>query len=282
METALVATQPTQVITFTAANIKAQVQLIQQVMKSVMKEGTHYGRIPGVDKKMLFKPGAEVLCATFRIAPSYQIDDLSDGDSVRYRVKCIATHQSTGAILGEGMGEGSSNEEKYRWRAAVCDEEFDEAPEDRRRLKWKKGGGQGAYKIAQIRVVPADIANTVLKMACKRAQVAMALNVTAASDIFGQDLEDMPEELRDSVVQQGERAPQTQKPQTQAPRSTNGNTGGSGRATDKQVKLIFVRMDAAGIPENELLARYGVQHINEIPFAKVDDALAWIAQANAA
>jgi hypothetical protein len=33
-------------------------------------------------------------------------------------------------------------------------------------------------------------------MACKRAMIAMTLNVTAASDIFTQDIEDLPEELR--------------------------------------------------------------------------------------
>lgn len=287
MDHAIVATQPMQVMALTAENIKAQVQLIQKVMRSVMKEGTHYGKIPGVDKKMLFKPGAEVLCATFRIAPSYQIDDLSDGDSIRYRVRCVATHQGTGTVLGEGMGEGSTNEEKYRWRAAVCIEEFDDTPEDRRRIKWKRGNN-GNFTIEQVRVVPADIANTVLKMACKRAQVAMTLNVTAASDIFTQDLEDMPEELRgadhggDDQRQEPQQR-QQQKPATQAPRATNGNSsGGGGKATEKQVKLIFARMDSAGIPENELLTRYGIQHLNEIPFAKVDDALAWIAQTNAA
>lgn len=282
MEHAIVATQPMQVMALTAENIKAQVQLIQKVMRSVMKEGTHYGKIPGVDKKMLFKPGAEVLCATFRIAPSYQIDDLSDGDSIRYRVRCIATHQGTNTILGEGMGEGSTNEEKYRWRAAVCPEEFEETPEDRRRVKWKRGNN-GNFTVEQVRVVPADIANTVLKMACKRAQVAMTLNVTAASDIFQQDLEDMPDELREHVVGDQQREPprQQQKPPTQAPRSTNGNAGG-GKATEKQVKLIFARMDSAGIPENELLTRYSIQHLNDMPFAKVDDALAWIAQTNAA
>jgi hypothetical protein len=285
MEHAVVAAQPMQVMALTAENIKAQVQLIQKVMRSVMKDGTHYGKIPGAgDKKTLFKPGAEVLCATFRIAPSYQIDDLSDGDAIRYRVRCIATHQGTGAVLGEGMGEGSTNEEKYRWRAAVCVEEFDETPEDRRRIKWKRGNN-GNFTIEQVRVVPADIANTVLKMACKRAQVAMTLNVTAASDIFTQDLEDMPEELRgaDHGGDDQREAPprQQQKPATQAPRSTNGNGGGC-KATEKQVKLIFARMDAAGIPENELLTRYNLQHLNDIPFAKVDDALAWIAQSNAA
>jgi hypothetical protein len=43
-------------------------------------------------------------------------------------------------------------------------------------------------------------------MACKRAMIAMTLNVTAASDIFTQDIEDLPEELR---------------PQEQAPTQSN-------------------------------------------------------------
>jgi hypothetical protein len=41
---------------------------------------------------------------------------------------------------------------------------------------------------------PADEYNTVLKMANKRSLVAAVLNVTAASDIFTQDLEDTVEE----------------------------------------------------------------------------------------
>lgn len=265
--------------------VKARIQLIQKVMRSVMKDGTHYGKIPGAgEKRTLFKPGAELLGATFRIAPSYKTEDLSDSDSVRYRVTCIGTHQDAGIVLGEGMGEASTNEEKYRWRNAVCDEEFDEAAEDRRRIKWQRGNGS-VYQRKQIRTTPADVANTVLKMACKRAQVAMAINVTGCSDMFTQDLEDMPEELRGNAGGEDQQEPprQQQKPQTQAPRSTSSNGGsGGGKATEKQVKLIFSRMDAAGIPENDLLTRYQLQHLNDIPFAKVDDCLAWIAQANAA
>jgi hypothetical protein len=155
-------------------------------------EGVHYGKIPGTPKPTLYKAGAEVLCATFRIAPSYRIEDLSTDDYIRYRVACVGTHQTSGAVLGEGMGECSSNEEKYKWRKAGK-KEFDATPENRRRIKYGKD-----YETFQVRTEPADIANTVLKMACKRAQVAMSLNTTAASDIFSQDIEDLPEELRPS------------------------------------------------------------------------------------
>ena len=61
-----------------------------------------------------------------------------------------------------------------------------------RRKKFYRNG----KSVDQIRTEPADLANTILKMACKRAMIAMTLNVTAASDIFTQDIEDIPEELR--------------------------------------------------------------------------------------
>ena len=51
-----------------------QVALIQQAMKSVMKEKEHYDIIPGCGKKQtLLKPGAEKLGLLFRLSPSYEI-----------------------------------------------------------------------------------------------------------------------------------------------------------------------------------------------------------------
>lgn len=176
----------------TAAEIRANVNLVQEVMQAVMKKDVHYGTIPGTPKPTLYKPGAEVLAATFRIAVSYHVEDLSTADAVRYRVTATGTHQTSGTVMGAGMGECSSGEEKYKWRKAY-DEEFNATPEDKKRIKY------GKYTANQVRTEPADLANTVLKMACKRAQVAMTLNVTAASDIFTQDIEDLPEELRPQV-----------------------------------------------------------------------------------
>lgn len=177
-----------------AVAIRAQVNLVQEVMKAVMKDGTHYGVIPGTPKPSLWKPGAEVLAATFRIAVSYRIEDLSTPDTARYRITAIGTHQTSGIVMGEGMGECSSGEGKYKWRKASGKREFEATPEDRRRVQYGK-----SYDVDQVRTEPADLANTILKMACKRAQVAMILNVTAASDCFTQDIEDLPEELRPSV-----------------------------------------------------------------------------------
>lgn len=182
------------------ADIISHVATVQEVMRAVMKPEVHYGRIPGAgDKPTLFKAGAEVLCMVFRIADSYQVEDLSTADCIRYRVTCTGTHQSSGTVMGAGLGEASSGEEKHKWRKAVCDEEWNETPPNLRRNKYAKAKGGGFYQQKQVRTEPADLANTVLKMACKRAKIAMVLNVTAASDMFSQDLEDMDDALRDHL-----------------------------------------------------------------------------------
>ena len=186
----------------TAIEVRAQVQLIQQVMEAVMKEGHHYGKVPGCgDKPALLKPGAEKLLITFRLAPDLVVEDLSTEDSIRYRIKCSITKIGSGIFWGAGIGECSSDEEKYKWRKAINDSEYNETAEDRKRLKWRRGWNNGKdYQEKHVRTNPADIANTVLKMAKKRALVDAVLTVTAASDIFEQDLEEMPEELRESLT----------------------------------------------------------------------------------
>jgi len=178
----------------TATEIKAQVQVIQQVMAAVMVKDVHYGVIPGTPKPTLYKPGSEKILATFRItAYPKEVEDLSTHDEIRYRVK-VHGISAYGLLLGVGIGECSSSEEKYRWRRPVCDEEWNEYPEDQRREVWKRIQGKPT-KLKQVRTHPSDVANTILKMAKKRAQIDMTLTATAASDVFDQDLEDLPEGL---------------------------------------------------------------------------------------
>lgn len=188
---------------YSAVEIRQRVNLIQEIMRTLMIKDTHYGVVPGTKKPSLYKPGAEMLCVTFRIADKYHVEDLTVDGMARYRVRCIGEHQVTGVVLGEGMGECSSHEEKYKWRGSICTEEFTLAPENMRRHKFSKWDNK-IKKVEQIRTESADQANTILKMACKRAKIAMTLNVTAASDIFTQDLEDLPEELRPNQQEAGE------------------------------------------------------------------------------
>jgi hypothetical protein len=188
----------------TALDIQSQVNTIQHVMKQVMKEGVHFGIIPGTKAPSLYKPGAEKIMATFRLSAEPEVTDLSTPDQIRYLVKVRLTSPS-GVNVGAGIGECSSNEEKYKWRSSVCQEEFDDAEPARKREKWCKGkydqrtrSPGKAYKVQQIRTEPADLANTILKMAKKRALIDAVLTATAASDCFTQDVEDLPPEYLDA------------------------------------------------------------------------------------
>lgn len=201
--------------------VVGRVRRIQEVMQTLMKPDVHYGTIPGTPKPTLYQPGAELLCSTFRIAPSPQVEDLSTSNTVRYRVTMRGILQTTGEMLGEGVGECSSDEEKYRWRRPVCDEEWNETAEDRRREKWTKGKS-GVYKAKHVRISPADIGNTVLKMAYKRALISMARVTLACSDIFNQDLEDLPAEVREAVM---DAEHETEPPKPIQPPKAKGENG---------------------------------------------------------
>lgn len=191
----------------TAADVRAQVNLMQDVMAEVMRDGTHYGTIPGTKSKSLYKAGAEKLMATFRLSADPEVTDLSQNGEIAYRVK-VRLATAGGQFIGAGIGECSSSEEKYSWRLAVCDDEFDDTPENRRRIKYSKHQGK-VEKKRQVRTNPADVANTILKMAKKRAQVDAVITATAASDIFTQDIEDLPEEVVAEIVGSHRASPAT-------------------------------------------------------------------------
>ena len=222
--------------TLTAKDIRAQVNLIQEVMKAVMKKDTHYGTIPGCDKPTLYKAGSEILLTTFKISIEPIVEDLSTADVARYRVLTRGYYRD-GTLIGTGVGECSSNEEKYKWRKSVCDEEFNTTSEDRRREKWFKGKydpqtrtvGE-SYKVKQVRTEIADVANTVLKMAKKRSQIDLTLTATAASDIFTQDIEDMPEGYAEGIGAEGHK-----KPPIEEPKPKNGKSA----LSEAQVKRFF-------------------------------------------
>jgi hypothetical protein len=192
---------PSRADELTSQELVAQVKKIQAVMKAVMKEGTHYGVIPGTDKPTLLKPGAEKLMLTFRLAPEYEILTSSEEDTfIAYTVRCTLTHINTGATIAEGVGSCNSKENKYRWRSKKRTEKPSKEEADRLKDEgkgyWRKDwNGQWAWFDKTENDNPWELQNTLLKMASKRALVAAVLNATAASDIFAQDLEDLAEVL---------------------------------------------------------------------------------------
>jgi hypothetical protein len=195
----------------TAMSVSAvvkQVQIIQSVMKEVMKKDEHYGVIPGTEKPSLLKPGAEKLGLTFRLAPEYDVTVVNlPRDHREYQIRCRLYHIPTGAMVGQGVGTCSTMESKWRY---LSDYEWTgravpKAYWDKRDIALLGGKGfvakknaESQWEIAKIagkveRDNPADTYNTCEKMAKKRAHVDAILTATAASDIFTQDLEEIVE-----------------------------------------------------------------------------------------
>ena len=65
---------------------------VQEVMKAVMKEGVHYGVIPGTKKPTLYKAGSEMLLTMFQIGTTVDVIDLSSEDRIKYRVIVTGMH----------------------------------------------------------------------------------------------------------------------------------------------------------------------------------------------
>jgi len=119
-------------------DIKKQVNHIKKLMKAVMREGVHYGKVGFTKNPCLWKAGAEKLLLTFGITVSIEIEDKSNEDCVSYRVKASAIHRQSGTFLGSAYAECSSNEAKYKWRSSICDEEYETTLDSKRRIKFEK------------------------------------------------------------------------------------------------------------------------------------------------
>lgn len=270
----------------TVASLKERSQHVQTLIKDLMVEGVHYMRIPGTDGQSLTKMGSEMLLSAFHIAVEPEIIETATPDFVRYTVKITGRHMSSGIVVGVGVGRCSSNEEKYKWRRAVCNEEFDATPESHRRIKWGEKDRR-TYTVQQIRTNPEDLANTVLKMAKKRAQADLCLTALAASDAFKRQPRPDNATPTRADLQAQTRARPAGSPSATAPVDKPVNNGDKSApagsadvprpATAAQLGLVKRKLDQSGIPDNHFLAQFELGTLEQLPFARVDEALKWIA-----
>ena len=247
----------------TAQQIKQNRMAINLLMRQVMKEGEDYGTIPGSNKPSLRKPGSEKVLAMFHLAVRPRVEDLSGPDFVKYRITVELYIVGSDTFVGAGVGECSSDEEKYRWREAVCQEEWQEANEVGLARKKYKNSSKGPYSVLQVRTHHADIANTVLKMAKKRAQIDATLTATAASDFFTQEVGD-DEDPKTASSNGAER----KQPSTGAP-----------IVSSKQAGLFYARWKEKIAPDRVkayLKDVCGVDDSRKMPLSKFDAALKWV------
>lgn len=215
--------------TLTVQELLDRRHTILDAMNLAMEKDVHYGRVGGVQKPSLLKPGAEMLCQLFQLSPNFPderqsiIDDpVSNHRDVR--ALCQLKHIPSGLVVAEGHGSCSTREKKYAYRSGALTCPSCGSPEVRKSKQqgkdeyycWKKQGGCGLTwangteeyaafveqsKDAGARLDNPDLPdqwNTVLKMAEKRALIAATLMATGASDVFTQDVEDSPGGTGDS------------------------------------------------------------------------------------
>jgi hypothetical protein len=280
-----------------APQIQAQVNLIQEVMKAVMKDGEHYGKIPGCgDKPSLLKPGAEKLMFTFRLVadPEVEVFELyhpTVQGHREYRVK-VRISSMNGTYMGGGVGTCSTMENKYRFRGGEKIPTDQPVPKEYWNLKnagkmdeaKKLIGGEGfgvgkdenkQWVICEIGEKmehdnPADFYNTCEKMAKKRALVDATLTVTAASDIFTQDIEEL--------VENGVMTPKTAAPQKEAVKAPQKKAAAPKEVEQvANVKVITVGQKD-GTKDGKPYTVYTIFDENDVKYGTFDAKLVNIAE----
>ena len=232
----------------TVAQVLDQVNLIRTIIKQVMKVGTHYGKLPGTTELCMYKPGAEILGVAFRLTASFKtkITDLENGHR-DYRSLCIL-HTSAGRFVCDAEGFCSTMEKKYRWRGAPSAYEFTGKGVPKAYWNLKNKGDLGGAR-AQIggtgftakrnpatddweictmkggvavedRIENPDIAdlyNTCLKMAEKRAHVGAILRATGASEMFTLEPDTHAETPGTEAGKPADKPPRKQKAKDEKP-----------------------------------------------------------------
>ncbi|UUZ80672.1 hypothetical protein LJK88_38440 [Paenibacillus sp. P26] len=176
--------------------MKQKYDFLQEFFKTIMVKDEDFGVVPGTQKPTLYKPGAEKLCELYGFAAHVKSkEEERDFETGYYRV-CYTlqlVHRSSGIVVGEGVGECSTFESKYRWRW-VSENKVPHHLNKEDLLYEEKEGQYGPYR--QYRIPNEDLFsqwNTVLKMAYKRAFVGLTLQCTRSSGIFTQEESEMDE-----------------------------------------------------------------------------------------
>ncbi|WHH59126.1 hypothetical protein [Petroclostridium sp. X23] len=172
----------------TVKNTMQKIQAFQAIVQQTLKKDHDYGEVPGTSKPTLLKPGSEKICMMMGLTPEYEIiSSIEDFDKgfFNYTFKCRI--YKNGSVVSEGVGSCNSKESKYRY--IWVNEDKIPSGIDIEGLESKERYGNMQYKVENDE--GCSLANTILKMAKKRALVDATLQVASLSEIFTQDVEDM-------------------------------------------------------------------------------------------
>lgn len=267
------------------AMAELQIERMATIQRSIMKEGVDYGKEKGIPKPFLKQPGAQVLNRFAGFVPKYEIaKTLGDGidtPALDFEVRCIL-EDTHGETVGEGMGCANSHEKKHRYRygdksCPECGQETIRKGQSGYFCGRKLGGcgknfapdsDEGRALDAQDALIenpdPHDLANTCLKMACKRALVAATVNAHACSGQFAQD---EPPPSRGEDPPANAPAPQAAAAQQKTQQQRSSGASNTAPITEPQRKLCFAklkhRFEELGHPFSDESRRFATEQILE-------------------
>lgn len=280
--------------------LKNRALMVTEIKRQIMKDGTHFGKIPGCgDKPTLLKNGAELLCMAFKLAPEakVEISDLGNGHR-EYTVTTTLVSIATGTPIATGLGSCSTLESKYRYRGTELVPTGKPVPQN----YWKtkdasllggkgfvaKKDEDGSWKIfrkGDKKTENPDIAdqyNTVLKMASKRSLVDATLKATGGSCEFTQDIEDMAgQDVTDYTEYASEPAPEATE---QAPAKKTAPKAKAKALSEEEKAANFAKSMDALIKQNEMVAAdaftaFGYDSYEDVPADKRQEVYFAVAKA---
>ena len=211
---------------FGPAQARARTRELADLIKEFLVEGEDYGLVSGAPKPILLKSGAEKLCQAFGLAKKVEvIGQLEDweGGFFHYIVKISLLNKAGDWLEAEGLGCCNTREARL--------------------------AGPDVYALA----------NTILKMAEKRALVDAVLSATSTSALFTQDLEDFGPRPEPRPV---ERAPVR-------PRE-------SGSLAPGKILALRGTLKMAGLNEAELLREWNLGALDQLKPENIQPVLEWI------
>lgn len=213
-----------------------RVQELQAFVARVMVRDTDYGVIPGTgDKPALLQPGAQKLAEIYGFAIDFEdAGSTEDFDKPLfvYKKKCILTSRRDGRFICASIGSCNSREDRYAYR--WVSEKQIPGGMDKAMLKYRDTKYGRKYRIANDDIC--GLANTMEKMACKRAMVGAVISATRSSGVFTQDVEDLPAEAFGNVEES--RSWSNEPGQTATPKVQDAEFEEPPKMSDRVVRLL--------------------------------------------
>lgn len=168
---------------------RVELDLLQSMVRGVLRKGTDYGRIPGTPADSLWEPGAMQIISAFNCYPGQRriLSLKDDMDKLVVIVEVPVLSRASQEIMSTGVGAASTLETKYkyRWFSEKDAKQLGYDDAALSTLKQKEGrNGETEYRIPNPE--HGELLNTILKMASKRAEVDAAESLPGVSSVLRQ------------------------------------------------------------------------------------------------